>query len=287
MAQTQYCPIFQAWVLERRCPPISPPCARTSWTRPRALTARLDGIAEADWQRPTACAEWRVADVVAHIATGATFQVETLSRGLAGDTSPLFADPAARAAQVEERRGRPGTLVLAEFRNNMDALLALFDRLTPADLERPAWHISGIHPILWFVEQRLGELAIHRLDVQQALGDDHHIAPAVGDMLVDGYFDRLPRLLDARAAGDLQATVDLRVGGSQPQRRALRIANGRAALSDATGNTPDLVIEGDAVTYLLVATGRLHPRQARDTGRLRISGDEALVERWRELFRTL
>jgi uncharacterized protein (TIGR03083 family) len=251
------------------------------------LTARLEDVGEADWQRPTACADWTVADVMAHIATGASFQVETLSRGLAGDTSPLFGDPAARAAQVEERRGRPGAVVLAEFRANMDALLALFDRLTPADLERPAWHVSGIHPIRWFVEQRLGELAIHRLDVQQALGDDHQIAPVVGDLLVDGYFDRLPRLLDGQAAGDLQATVEFRVGGSPPHRRALHVANGRATLTDAADATPDLVFEGDAVTYLLLTTGRLHPRQARAAGRLRIRGDERLVERWRELFRTL
>jgi len=247
------------------------------------LAGRLSSLSDADWERSTACAEWNVGDVVAHLASGVVVQRQSLRRGLEGETSPVFRDAAARAAITEAKRDLPPSRKAADYRQEMVELLALFDTLSPSDLETPAWHQSGVHPVRWFLLQRLGETTFHRGDIHHGLGDAISYPPDVAEVLLPAYLGRLPRLLQPQATDDdLTATIRFSNAG------AVRIADGHAEYSEHDlPRAADLRLEAEPATLLLVATGRLHPRDALSTGQLGASGDTALVERWREIFRPL
>ena len=62
----------------------------------------LGTLSPTAWHHPSACAEWEVGDVVAHLARGAEAYIEWITRGLRGDTAPparaATADPANAAA---------------------------------------------------------------------------------------------------------------------------------------------------------------------------------------------
>ena len=48
----------------------------------------LKGLPEDAWGRQSACDEWRVADVVAHLVGVAEFFAGTVARGVQGESSP-------------------------------------------------------------------------------------------------------------------------------------------------------------------------------------------------------
>ena len=132
------------------------------------LAARLDRTSEADWQRPTPCTEWQVADIVAHLASGAGVQVLSFQRGLQGETAQPFKDQAERDALTRAKLGLPAASKAADYRREMNRLLDLMDSFTASDLAKKAWHRTGPQPIGWFMSQRLGEVTLHSGDIHTA-----------------------------------------------------------------------------------------------------------------------
>jgi uncharacterized protein (TIGR03083 family) len=57
------------------------------------LTQYLHALPQEAWSRPSACAQWQVQDVVAHLVGGAEVYAGSISRGLQGDTSPAAGPP--------------------------------------------------------------------------------------------------------------------------------------------------------------------------------------------------
>ncbi|HLG70274.1 MAG TPA: maleylpyruvate isomerase family mycothiol-dependent enzyme [Chloroflexota bacterium] len=248
-----------------------------------ALCDCLDGLAEPDWEKPTACTEWNVADVVAHLSSGATVQRRALDRGLQGDTSPLWTDPAERLALSRAKRDIPAAEKAADYRQGMAELLPLFERLQPEDLDRKsAWHQSGVHPIRWFFTQRLGETTFHARDIHIGLGRPAGIPEDVARVLLPAYLDRLKRLFQPGQPGDLRASIAFGGAGR------IDVADGAGEyLPDGSSAGADLSLQGSAETLVLIATGRLEPKEAVAAGQLRAQGDTGLIERWREIFRPL
>ena len=48
----------------------------------------LGELTPAQWELPSACAEWQVQDVVSHLIGGAERQAESMERGRGGDSNP-------------------------------------------------------------------------------------------------------------------------------------------------------------------------------------------------------
>jgi uncharacterized protein (TIGR03083 family) len=46
------------------------------------LTQYLHALPADAWRQPSACAQWQIQDVVAHLAGAAEFYIDTLSRGI-------------------------------------------------------------------------------------------------------------------------------------------------------------------------------------------------------------
>jgi putative sterol carrier protein len=74
-------------------------------------------------------------------------------------------------------------------------------------------------------------------------------------------------------AGERAGTYELRIDGAAFH---LRVGGGEdgAKLRQAPAQDPDLVVAGDAGTFLAVASGRLDPEEAVESGALRVEGDD-------------
>jgi uncharacterized protein (TIGR03083 family) len=246
------------------------------------LADRLERLAEPDWQRPTPCTEWTVADIVAHLASGASVQLLSFQRGLHGETGQPFKDTAERDALTKAKLELPAGAKAADYRREMDRLLAVMDTFTAADLDKKAWHRTGPQPISWFMSQRLGEITLHSADIHTALDGSFSIAPDAAAALAPAYLARLPRLVRPDALRNVQAVIGLGECGS------LTVADGWASYSEAgAGANPTLMVKTSPATLLLMATGRVHPKDALARGELTARGDTAILERWREMFRPL
>jgi hypothetical protein len=154
--------------------------------------------------------------------------------------------------------------------------------LTPADLDKPAWHAAGAQPIRWFLLQRLGETMLHRGDLLDGLHEAFDYPPEESQLLVASYLARLPRLLRRENCGSLHETIVFRGLGT------LTISEGNADYHGAVEAVPaDLMLDAHPPVLLRISTGRLRPMDAVKQQLLDVSGNTGLIANWHEIFRPL
>src|SRR5436305_9194991 len=140
------------------------------------LTGILAGLDDADWQRPSRCEGWTVADVVLHLAQTNEMAIASVDGRLPdylaevgrqlGDAPQSNVDDGA-ALMVAKQRDRPLDELKARWRASVDQFL---DRLADADFhERVQW-VAGELSIRTLVATRLAETWIHTGDVADGLG---------------------------------------------------------------------------------------------------------------------
>src|ERR671932_694880 len=139
--------------------------------------------------QPSACTQWQVQDVVAHLIGVAETYASSVSRGLKGDTAPLpgrlpagQATAAVSAESIAQRsiaaREALGDQLLATFDAANDRLNSLLAGLEPEQREIPCYHPGGIVKAQNFIDLRLKELAVHEWDIRAALEPEAHVSPA-------------------------------------------------------------------------------------------------------------
>jgi DNA-binding HxlR family transcriptional regulator len=106
-------------------------------------------------------------------------------------------------------------------------------------------------------------------------------SPEGTGMSLDAAVLSFPTLFDPELAGDLEATVALRLGA---ERFVARVADGRFEVERGEAAAPDAAIAADPRTLLDVAHGRRELDDALGTGELEISGDSELGRRFLGLF---
>jgi len=218
------------------------------------LAALLEPLDEADWQRPTPCEGWTVADVVLHLA-----QTDELARASAqrrfADGLELLAGGLDRqgnvddgaAAMVTRERGITSEARFERWRTGAAALRATLASSDPH--QRVDW-VAGQLSTQTLATTRLAECWIHTGDVAAALGKTQvptdrleHVARLAWRTLPYA-FARAGRELAGPVAFELQAPSGARwhfVPVTDP------------------ATEPVTVIEGDGVELCLVAARRVAP----------------------------
>jgi len=90
---------------------------------------------------------------------------------------------------------------------------------------------------------------------------------------------------NARAAGDLTATIQFVVSAPHSGKYFLRMANGVCAFHIGTANSPTLTITTPSDVWLQIASGELNPQQALMQGMYKANGDFGLLLKMGELFK--
>jgi uncharacterized protein (TIGR03083 family) len=251
--------------------------------------------------QPSACTQWQVHDVVAHLLGVAETYASSVSRGLKGDTAPLpgrlpagQGTAALAAAGIAQRsiatRQSLGDQVLATFDATNDHLNRVLAALRPEERTILCYHPGGMVAAQNFIELRLKELAMHEWDIRAGLEPEAHVSPA-----------SLPAIMttisESIASGSLRwafwsgpkLTTAVRyrfvVSGPGPSKSDIVVDGDRLRMEDAAGSAADVTMRGDAETYVLLVYGRLDFAAASASGRLVVEGEKTLATAFGQWFR--
>lgn len=265
------------------------------------ITGYLQALPAQAWSCQSACEEWQVGDVVAHLTGGAEFYASNITRGLQGDTSPGPGRPPAGTGKAALVATAVAQRAIAERQSLGERLLSTFEAanahlvqtlasLTPANCDTPCYHPGGIVPARNFADLRLKELIMHDWDIRSGLEPEAHLSTAVLPVI-------LGTVAESLASGSLRWAF-------WPGERLAQPVRYRFVLTDADVPPPDVVVQGDSLrlepageshadvtlqgdteTYVLCMYGRLQLADAIATGRLHVSGDQALATALSQWFK--
>jgi uncharacterized protein (TIGR03083 family) len=265
------------------------------------FTQYLDALPAAAWNQPSACGQWQVQDVVAHLVGVAEFYADNITRGQQGDTAPPPGRPPAgsitaamAAAGVASRaintRQQLGSQLLATFQTTQAHLSQVLTELPAEARVIPCYHPGGIVEAQQFIDLRLKELAVHEWDIRSRLHPPAHLAlPGLQAII---------RLIDqAVASGSLRwgfsasdhlaAPIRYRfeVTGAVPYHTDI-VITGDTSRQETGATTPaDVTFRCDTETFVLLVYGRLTLDAARHHGDLIVQGKEDLMAPFSQWFK--
>jgi uncharacterized protein (TIGR03083 family) len=251
--------------------------------------------------KPSACTQWQVQDVIAHLIGVAETYASSVSRGLQGDTGPLpgrlpagQATAALSAESIAQRsiaaRQTLGDQLLATFDAANDRLNSLLAGLQPEQQDMPCYHPGGIVKARNFMDLRLKELAVHEWDIRAALEPEAHVSPASIPAI-------MTTISESIASGSLRwafwsgpyLTTPVRyrfvVTGLGPSQTDIVVERNTLRMEDAGDTTARVTMRCDTETYVLLVYGRLDLEAALASGRLMIEGDRELAIAFGRWFR--
>lgn len=250
------------------------------------LVAYLQALPAAEWNRPSDCEGWSVADVVAHLALVEVLLSGSITRGIKGDGGP----PPEAAAGVEawrEHRNRertrltglpPGEL-LGQLKASFEKMRAPLASLAAADAsDLQGWHPAGAQPLSWFPGQWLVELSLHDWDIRVSGDPSAAVHRAAQAGLGLEMRSRLPRCFRAERAADLHGVVRIDLSGPAPTAWLVRLADAAVEVLDDGAAQPDATIHTEPGTYALVQTSRRPAEFFKPNGRWRVAGNVSLAD---------
>ncbi|MER5637748.1 sterol carrier family protein [Kitasatospora sp. NPDC002227] len=229
-----------------------------------AVRAAVRRLSPADLDRPTRLGEWRVRELVAHLAVQAGWAARHLDDPLGGKPELSLAGWVAGVGELAPlldeaaREQAAAASVVESFEAEAAALLALLDG--PLDGARRFEIRLGSMPLADFLVTRLVELVVHADDLADALGvafpHARQALAAVSRLLADAFATQVPG-----------GAVELRV----PPFAVVQAVPGPRH----TRGTPPNVVETDPLTWIRLATGRLSWPSALEDAVLSASGERS------------
>ncbi|NEC06782.1 maleylpyruvate isomerase family mycothiol-dependent enzyme [Streptomyces sp. SID7909] len=195
-----------------------------------ALTDAVSGLSEAEWSLPTRCTPWTVRDLVGHVCVVIDWLPGMLDAPAPGAATVAAADyyrpddrfsprtNTARIALAQDRAAEP--VDGAAFAEDFAATWQRVERLCRVQPSSRAVRTRHGDAMLLseFLLTRVVEVAVHGLDLADALGREPWLTPSAGDAVLE-------LLLGAE-----QMTTAAALGWSRPH--FLRKATGREPLDE-------------------------------------------------------
>ena len=231
---------------------------------------------------PSACSEWDVGTVAAHLAGGATRQRDAMLRGRDGQGGPPPGEETLPTAdQVQQSnatsnvqtRNEWGDALLDNFQRNYQELDDLLQGWS--DWSIGCWHRRrGSISAESYVDLRIQELVIHDWDIRSG-------GAGTGDLDPEGAVALLPASemwyqLCFRPTAPLTTPVTYRFdigsnGDATLQHDVVVTGDTFTVAEISPDRQPELTVRADAGTYLLCLYNRVDWNVAKRAGRLRVS----------------
>lgn len=263
----------------------------------RALSNDLAGflhtLPDDVWRDPdifaSACAGWKVADVVTHLITIAGMKTLSIQSALRGSTSPPMGY---RHKSAEERLQEIVNLreafyedIFYEFNASCLRLNSLLVRLEPDQYELAAWHPARVMDVSRLIELRLMELAIHAWDIRYGFDRNAKINPVAVPFL-KGW---LPNWLRGsfRKPADLEGSITFRfdLNDSDSEAHDLKVRSDSFSLESADlASDADVTVSLDSSAYILFLMGRVNLRRSVRRRQIGLEGDMETAARFGEWF---
>ncbi|MGW1764245.1 maleylpyruvate isomerase family mycothiol-dependent enzyme [Streptomyces sp. NPDC002073] len=196
-----------------------------------ALADAVSGLSEAEWNLPTRCTPWTVRDLLGHVCVVIDWLPGMLDARAPGEASVSAADyyrpddrfsPQTNSARIALAQGRAAEPADgAAFAEDFTATWRRVDRLCRVQpASRTVWTRHGDAMLLSeFLLTRVVEVAVHGLDLADALGCEPWLTPSAGGAV-----------LELLLGAEQMAAAD-ELGWSQPH--FLRKATGREPLAES------------------------------------------------------
>jgi uncharacterized protein (TIGR03083 family) len=212
-------------------------------TEREALTAYLESLPEAAWDKQSLCTDWTIKQLMAHTIGIAS---DVANRRLDGVGSPE-----ANQRQVDERAERTPRELLdewaAEGKLLEDGILELDDDFWNAPYTE---NFTVGHALQRMVE----DIWVHGQDIRIPLGDETTSGPALVSTLEVG-------------SRDLENRLPLHA----PEIGRVTIQAGAFSSSVPGPGDKEVTVSGDPITLGLVSTGRIPLADAVEDGKLTVS----------------
>jgi uncharacterized protein (TIGR03083 family) len=256
------------------------------------LEAFLRTLPPAEWQRPSRCDHWQVADVVAHLIEDR--HADRITRGLHGDLTPSGFVPrgtlhtdAWRASIVHHPitlRRQLGDALLAAFCAENAHVDTLLTGLQPEEWETLCYHPPGPLTVRDLVTLRLTEVAIHGWDIRASFDPQAALSEASVLVLVT----TIPRVVRRAFRPDATRTRTVRYRLHMTEAVAARLdivlSRAGATVEPARTAKADVTCHSDTATAVLVIFGRLTLAEAIADGRVHVEGESELVDAFGQSF---
>ena len=257
-----------------------------------SIQAHLAALPAEDWDRPSACTDWSVRHVAAHLAGMGQQFAGSVERGLRGDASPPAtathgpeAARAARLARIDRMATLPPAELLGEVQRGLGRLGQALEASVAANRpETPTWHRLGLMPLSWWPGQSLVEVSLHDWDIRVATDPEALVAPVALPGLAGQMRARMLRCFQPRSTEGLDGVVRVALIGETPLAWLGRLRSGTLEVLDDGVATPDASIETNAGSYALVQTTRRPAGWFASRDRWQVTGDEALASRLTTAF---
>jgi uncharacterized protein (TIGR03084 family) len=230
-----------------------------------ALRAVVTTIEGSDWDRPTRCEGWTVADVLLHLAQTNEFATASLRDEFgprhafaapAASGAPRAAGDdvdAAAAAAVEAQRHTTPAEILARWERSAATML---DAFRARDLHDRVQWVAGTLSARTLVSTRIAETWIHAGDITAALGIEQ--APTSRLREIARLAWRTLPYAFARAVYEASGEVGFALIGPDGEEWSFGPTN-RSAAEVADRASELTVIRGPALDLCMVAARRLDP----------------------------
>jgi uncharacterized protein (TIGR03083 family) len=245
-----------------------------------SLDRLLSGLGTGDWDLPTACPGWAVADQVAHL-------IGTESM-LTGRSTPPLEDPPGphvrndmgrvNEAWVQRFRGRPPEELLAAWRQVTAERRAQLEAMGDEDFAAESWTPVGPGTYGRFMEIRVFDTWVHEQDIREAVGcPGHHRGPAV-ERSLDEMVGALGYVIGKRAGAPEGSSVTLDLDGAT-ERTVNVMVDGRARVVEHLDAQATTRLRMPVLTFARLACGRVDPDRVLAGGSVIIEGDVDLGRR--------
>ena len=261
----------------------------------------LKNLPDEYWSKQSACDEWLVGDVVAHLIGNSEFYAGTVVRGLQGESSPPEGRPEAGTGHPSmsaealakssiAARERLGDKLLETYIEKDNHLVDLLTGLGPEDQAKPCYHPGSIVPAGNFVDLRFKEIVLHQWDIRSAIEEKAGLSAASLEsmvILIQESFasGSLRWAFWSGSALDNPVRYRFEVKSPVPVTADIVVEGDKFRYEQDAGGTADVMFRCHTHIFALLMYGRISAAEAISQGHLAIDGDKVLAEQFSQWFK--
>ncbi len=105
------------------------------------------------------------------------------------------------------------------------------------------------------------------------------------DPTISDFIARMPGAFIAEKAAGVEATIQLKLTGSDPGQWFLVIKDSQCTVSQGNAGPARLTVSADSADFIKIFTGQMDGMQAFMQGKIRIAGDTGMALKLLQLFK--
>tara|TARA_B100000029_G_scaffold118584_1_gene111708 strand:+ start:2209 stop:3042 length:834 start_codon:yes stop_codon:yes gene_type:complete len=249
-----------------------------------------------DFNMPSPCSLWQVADVVAHLIGGAQRHMESLKRSSLGNVGPPqgYVVPTLdqlslnNANRDKEIRSNVGSNIECRFKECYSCLNDVLIAVGKDDWDMPCWHArSGTITALQYLDLRVQEMVIHQWDINRSFSEDFHLEKERAAMLLSIIPDWLSATFRPGIHLSEPITYVFHLDGLDTPITTINCYGDAFEINHDSPDTPDCDVYCDLGSYVLFIYGRIATNTSLFAEKMKVIGDVNLMNRFEEWFKGL